>query len=116
MRIDRYGADIAEEQRVAVWRRARRRFHADITGGAGAVVDDELLAKCLRQARLDEPDGVIRRTAGREGHDDVDRLFRVSGDLISRGRIASAKQRAKQTERRTKHTRPIASRRHRTAP
>ena len=51
-RIDR-DRGRGEQQRVAVRRRARHLPHADIAGGAAAVVDHDLLAERLATATVD---------------------------------------------------------------
>ena len=76
-RVDRDGADVAEEDGVAVGRGLRRRVQADVARGAGAVLDHDLLAEQLGQARLQDAADEVRRAAGRERHDHAHRLVGV---------------------------------------
>ena len=99
MRVDRDRADIAEEQRVAVRRRARRQLHADIAGGAGSVVDHQRLAERLFHRRLDQPDGEIGGAARGERHDDVDRPRRIVCGVLSRGGAVGGQQRQQNEHR-----------------
>jgi hypothetical protein len=48
-RVDRVGG-VGEQQRVAVGGRADHRLGRDVGGGAGAVLDHELLAEPVRPA------------------------------------------------------------------
>ena len=57
------------EQRVAVRRRIHDCLGGDIAAGAGAVLDDELLAEPLRQALTHEPRQDVGDTAGRIADD-----------------------------------------------
>src|SRR5437588_5275603 len=43
-----------EGDRVAIGRRAERRLHANIAGRAGAVLDNNLLPKMIRQVMTDD--------------------------------------------------------------
>ena len=61
------------QQRIAIRGRPRDRLGADVAAGAGAVLDDELLAEAVRQplthqARLD-----VGRPAGGKADDDAHR-------------------------------------------
>jgi hypothetical protein len=84
---------------VAVRRRARRIAHAGVAAGADLVLDDELLAEFFRQLLPDQPRHHIDRAAGRERHDDPDRLRgillggRRSGERQQRKRRKTAKDR-----------------------
>ena len=61
------------EEVVAVGRGASRRLRADDVAGAGAVVHDDLLAQCARQAPGDEAADDVGRAARRLRDDDPDR-------------------------------------------
>jgi len=65
---------MADADRVAVGRRAGELGHGDGAGGAGDVLDDELLAKLLAHALADDAGQQVGRTACREGHDHGDRF------------------------------------------
>src|SRR5215475_4207856 len=52
-------------------------FGADIAGGARSVLDDELLAKSLRQYLTYEARDDVRRTTGRKADDDAHRPRRI---------------------------------------
>ena len=47
--VDGPGADRCDYDRITIGRRFGDEFHADVAVGAGAVIDDELTAKALRQ-------------------------------------------------------------------
>ena len=49
-----------------------RQIDADVAGGAGAVVDDELAAELFDQLRGDEARRDVAARAGRESDDDAD--------------------------------------------
>ena len=55
-----------QEQRVAVRRRAHDRLGADIAAGARPVLDDELLAKPLRQPLTHQARDDVGRAARRQ--------------------------------------------------
>jgi hypothetical protein len=72
----RGGAD--QEQRVAVGRRGDDGFDPDRAAGAGAVLDDELLAKPLRQPFANEPGKNVGRAAGSKADDHMYRPCPIS--------------------------------------
>jgi hypothetical protein len=81
-RVDRRIADRHERERVAVGRRFRDRRHRNVAGGADAVLDDHALIPALRQPVGNDARESVRRAAGREADDDVDRpcgIIRVVG-------------------------------------
>ncbi len=57
------------QQRVAVGRRVHDRFGGDVAAGAGAVLDDELLAEPVRQPLRHQPRHDVERAAGGEPDD-----------------------------------------------
>ena len=67
------GAARAEQQRVAVGGRLRHRRAADGAGGAGAVLDDHLLAERFAERGRDGARGDVDVAARRPGHDDAHR-------------------------------------------
>jgi hypothetical protein len=78
---DRVGG---KEDRVAVGRGSRHFVRADSAGGTGTILDQELLAERLRQPVRHQTCSDVRRAAGRERHDEADRLRRPG--LRLRGR------------------------------
>ena len=67
-----------EAERVAVGRRLQRAVDAEHAADAADVLDDHRLAELLAQpVRQPAPEN-IRRAAGREGHDHLHRLGRIS--------------------------------------
>ena len=72
-----------DDEGVAVGRGLRRRGGADRPGGAGAVVDDDLLSELRGELRTENARDLIDRTAGRERRDDPDWLGRPG---LRRGR------------------------------
>ena len=75
-RIDRLRADRSHQQRVAVGRRLGDEVGAEVAAGAGLVLDDEGLAERLAELRREGAREDVGRPAGRERHDDADRLVR----------------------------------------
>ena len=73
-RIDRLRADRAHQQRVAVGRRLRDEVGAEVAAGTRLVVDDEGLAERLAELRRERARQDVGGAAGRERHDDADRL------------------------------------------
>ena len=73
--VDR-GGSARDEQRVTVSGRLGRRLGADVAAGAGPILDDEWLAEDLRHFRRHRARDDVRAAAGREWHDDPDRLGR----------------------------------------
>jgi hypothetical protein len=67
----------AEQQRVAVRRRAHHRFGRDIAAGARPVVDDDSLAQAIRQPLADHAGDDVGRAAGRNLDDEAHRLRRI---------------------------------------
>ena len=76
-RVERMGAR-HEEQRVAIGGRPRHRLGADVAARANAVLDNDLLVPELCPFVGDHAGGEIGRAAGRERHDEVHRLRRIS--------------------------------------
>ena len=66
-----------QQKRVAVGWRAHDRLGGDIGGGAGAVLDDELLAQTLRQPWRREASEDVGGAAGRKTNDDAHRPRRI---------------------------------------
>jgi len=66
-----------KQQRVAVGRRTRHVFGADVGRAADPVLDQNRLAERLAQRLGDEPRLHVVGAARREGHDQMDRLGRV---------------------------------------
>jgi len=77
VRIDRHRARRREQQRVAVGRRAGRRFRADRPTGARAVVDDELHAEGFGQLLRDVARHDVGRATGRKRHDGAHGFFGI---------------------------------------
>ncbi|MNV47178.1 hypothetical protein D3C71_1390370 [compost metagenome] len=73
-----------QQQGVAVGLCARHRVGADHRGRAGAVLDNDGLAQAARQLVGQEPRHRICGAAGREGHNDLDRLLGVGGVGLAR--------------------------------
>ena len=69
---DAQGPRSTHDDRVAVSRRLRCDFGADSASGAGAVIDDDLLAQALAQRLGDEAARHVDRPAGGIGHDEAD--------------------------------------------
>ena len=82
--IDGERAVRADEQRVAVGRRARHRFGADAAAGAAAVVDHHRLAERARDPFADQAADDVGIAAGRERHDQMDRPVRIGGEGCAR--------------------------------
>ncbi|MEO6409478.1 MAG: hypothetical protein ABIO45_12095 [Burkholderiaceae bacterium] len=70
---DRQVAGDAEQQRVAVRRRARHRGGGDGAGRAGPIFDDDRLAKPVREPEGDLAQRSIGSAAGRQSQDDAHR-------------------------------------------
>jgi hypothetical protein len=68
---------IGEQQRVAIRRRLGCELARDNAGGAGAVIDDHLLAEDLAELRAEKPRQEIGRAARRGGRDQTDRAGRI---------------------------------------
>src|SRR5262245_40520953 len=66
------------QQRVAVWWRAHDRFGAKIAACARPVLDDERLAKALRQPLTHHAGDNVGAAAGRPADDDAHRPRRIS--------------------------------------
>src|SRR5215510_5801426 len=64
---------IDHEQRMAVWRRFRDRLSGDVVGSARAVLNDEWLAKSLRQPLPDQSHGYVTPATCGKANDDADR-------------------------------------------
>src|SRR4029079_5757228 len=77
VRPDRQSAGVAEPDGVAVGIGLRERAGADSAAGAGAVVDDDLLAERLAELVADGADDDGGAAAGREGNDERDRPGRI---------------------------------------
>ena len=71
-RIDREGAGVAEQQRVAVWRGARGGAGADGSPAAAAIVDHHGLAEGIGQLLRHHASHGVDAAAGRIGHDQRD--------------------------------------------
>ena len=85
--VDGVRGDGGEKQRVAVGGRARRELGADGAAGAGAVVDDDLLAVGGAELLRDEARQHVVAAAGGKGDDEAHRLRRVG---LCRRRAAQA--------------------------
>ena len=68
----------AHQQQVTFGGGTREHLTADVARGVGAIVDDDLLAEQFAHLRCDQPRDQIDAAAGREGHDDTQRLGRKS--------------------------------------
>jgi hypothetical protein len=75
--IDDMGLPMAEDQCVAVRRRARDLGGANGAGRAGRIFDDDILAECALHTVSEDAAERIGRPAGRERHDDRDRPRRI---------------------------------------
>ena len=73
-----------QQQRVAVFRRARGRLRRDVGRRARPVFDDERFAQSRAQAVADQPCRQVGEGAGRHADDDLHRLARI-GLLRRRG-------------------------------
>ena len=88
-------ADAAEEQRVAVGRRARRGLRADDAARARPVVDDHRLPELRGESLPDQPrDGVVA-AAGGERHDQAQRF--VGKRRVGRQRKGNEQQQRQRT-------------------
>ena len=72
--VDRHRRDRRDQQRIAVGRRGLHRLHADASGGAGAVLDDDRAVERGVHLVGDQPREGVARAARRERKDDADRL------------------------------------------
>jgi hypothetical protein len=72
--IHREHADVPEDHRVAVGRRALHFLHRDVAGASRPVVDVDLLPERGRQLRGQRSRDDLGRAARRERHDETDRL------------------------------------------
>src|SRR6185503_15459499 len=77
---------VGEQQRIAVRRRLDRQVDADRAAGAGAVLDEHLLAEPARNVLADEPGDEVEPAAGRERHDEAHRPVRIGLSARDRGR------------------------------
>jgi hypothetical protein len=68
-----------DQQRVAVGRCLGDVVRADHRVGAGAILDHDALTPARRQALADLARQRVDRAAGRERHDDVDRMIGIGG-------------------------------------
>ncbi len=73
----------ADQQRIAVGRRARHELGADAAAGAGAVVDHHRLSERLADLIADDAADNVGIAAGRERHDQPDRPVGKSGEGIA---------------------------------
>src|SRR6185436_5232593 len=78
--LQRYGGRVRARGRgadgVAVGRRFRHRIGADRAAGPGPVLHHGRLAERVAEPCRDRARGEIRAAAGREGHDELERLGR----------------------------------------
>jgi len=74
-RVHHHGADIADEERVAVGRRFCGDFRRENAVHALAVIDHHVLAERFAQLRRDEARGEIRRSARCRRHEQPHRTF-----------------------------------------
>src|SRR5207247_10391746 len=77
------GAARAEEQGVAVGGRPHYRRGADGAAGAGAVLDDHLLAERFGERRREGAGGDVDVAARRPGYDDA---YRAGGEVLGKPR------------------------------
>ena len=78
--------DVTEHHGVTIGGRFRDNGHADVAVGAGAVVDDDLLAQLIRQHRRNRTRQRIRAAARGVGHDKTHRTRRIGLRGNGRGR------------------------------
>ena len=62
---------------MAVGRCAHHRLRGDVTGGAGPVVDEELLSQTVREPLSDQARNNVDLAAGRKPDDNADRPLRI---------------------------------------
>jgi hypothetical protein len=86
--VHRVRSEAAHRQRVAIRWRFRHCIRADVPARAGAVFDHDRLAPGFGDPRSDQPRIQVGDAAGRERHDDFDRLRRIG--LRDRGRDSDA--------------------------
>ncbi len=79
-RIDGERPVRADEQRVAVGRRARHHLRADAAAGAAAVLHHHRLADRLRNLVADHAADNVGIASGREWHNQMDRPLRIGGE------------------------------------
>ena len=77
-RVDRHGADIAEQEGVTVCWRLCRDLDTDVAGSACTVVDQDLLAEFLLQPRLHQAPHQIRCAARRKRHHHAHSAYRIN--------------------------------------
>ena len=87
---------IGDEDGIAVGRTLDRRVDADRAPGAGAVLDEHLLAELARHVIADHASDEVEPAAGRERHDEAQRTARKGAVL--RVRKARAGQSAAQRQ------------------
>src|SRR5262249_33896034 len=80
---------------IAVARRPATIRNADITAGAGDVLNVELVPQSLGKLLRDQPSGDVGHAAGRKRDDDPDGLARV---LLCEGRARNDERRAERDE------------------
>ncbi|MCY1213937.1 hypothetical protein D9M72_257400 [compost metagenome] len=85
IRPDRMRAGGGDQQRIAIGRSLGGHVRADRAAGAGAVVDHDLLAHAGAHLLRDGACQQVSRAAGREGHDQADRLAGVGVGQCGRG-------------------------------
>ena len=88
-RIDRVRS-VGQEQRMAVGRCAHHRLGGDIAGGAGPVVDEELLTQTVREPLSDQARNDVDLAAGRKPDDNAYRPLRIGLRPAIRGTVGSA--------------------------
>ena len=91
VQVGQHGHDAVVEaaDRVAVGRRLRHALGADQAGGAGLVLDDDLLAHVCRHPLRHDARRVVDGARGGERHDHADRLVRI-GRLRRRATAAAS--------------------------
>jgi hypothetical protein len=79
--------DARREQRVAIGRRGARGHRSDLARGADTVDHhDRLVVEVFLRVLREIAAGKIRVAARGEGHDERDRLRRIAGLRVNRGR------------------------------
>jgi hypothetical protein len=76
-RVDAERRGVGEHQRVAVGFRRRGTTRPYGAAGAAAILDDDVLAEHHAQLLAQNAPDHIGRTAGRKGHDELDRPHRI---------------------------------------
>ncbi len=87
-RIGRVGAHRGNAEGVTVGRRMRQRVHRNHAAGAPAIIDDDLLAKCVAHRRREQAREEISGAARRKWHDQAQRTL---WNPLLRGSIASSR-------------------------